>query len=133
MINNLHPFFFIFLAFMNERNRSTLTQSILSSKLIFIQKRKTYPIPQLYPSCLSKIIHFKAEKVSFAQWFLYLFVRKYYFLFICLCYKLLYHFINYDKSSAPFLLYLLSFHETAKNQYVDPKYSFLILNLHSET
>ncbi len=129
MINHLHPFFFIFLAFMNERNRSTLTQSILSSKLIFIQKRKTYPIPQLYPSCLSKKIHFKEEKVSFST-FSSESITSFSFV---ICYKLLYYFINYDKSSAPFLLYLLSFHETAKNKYFDPKYSFLILNLHSET
>ena len=37
------------LTFRDERNMSMLTQNILPSSIIFIQKQKTYPIPKLYP------------------------------------------------------------------------------------
>ena len=39
----------LLLAFRDERNMSMLTQNILPSSFIFIQKQKTYPIPKLYP------------------------------------------------------------------------------------
>ena len=39
----------LLLAFMDERNISMLTQNILTSSFILIQKQKTYPIPKLYP------------------------------------------------------------------------------------
>ena len=39
----------LLLAFRDGRNKSMLTQSILPSSFIFIQKQKTYPIPKLYP------------------------------------------------------------------------------------
>ena len=40
---------FLLLAFMDERNISMLTQNILTSSFILIQKQKTYPKPKLYP------------------------------------------------------------------------------------
>ena len=39
----------LLLAFRDERNMSMLTQNILPSSFIFIQKQMTYPIPKLYP------------------------------------------------------------------------------------
>ena len=38
------PFLLYFLAFIDERNSSMLTQSILTTSFIFIQKQKTYGI-----------------------------------------------------------------------------------------